>query len=217
MWFTNDFQSYDFWVIHDLTKKLFSCVWGHISARTHSSSFFPKFGLSPISHSKNMGRFRIECGCHTRRKVKLCSVAVWLPHWISVWQCGKYGEIVWQCANICHTATVPHYFCHTLECGTVALWQCGRCCKVYWRVRVYAILPDICRTICRTQFLGFFFENYINDFSETWNVTISDNTPSPLQVSVNFLEWFFHTMKYWVKNSCHFAVFTTKTATTEVT
>ena len=42
---------------------------------------------------------------------------------------------------------------------------------------------------CRMQL---FFENYTNDFSETWYVTISDSTPSPLQVSANFMEWFFY-------------------------
>ena len=29
-------------------------------------------------------------------------------------------------------------------------------------------------------------------FSETWYVTISDSTASPLQVSANSMEWFFH-------------------------
>ena len=39
---------------------------------------------------------------------------------------------------------------------------------------------------------NFFFLNYINDFSETWYVTISDSIPSPLQVSPNFMERFCH-------------------------
>ena len=39
---------------------------------------------------------------------------------VAMWQCGKSSEIVWQKAKICHTATVTHYICHTLECGSVA-------------------------------------------------------------------------------------------------
>ena len=53
----------------------------------------------------------------------------------------------------------------------------------------FAIFGKEFLPICRMQL---FFENYTNDFSETWYVTISDSTPSPLQVSANFMEWFFY-------------------------
>ena len=33
---------------------------------------------------------------------------------VAVWQCGKREK----------SATLPHYICHTLECGTVAVWHC---------------------------------------------------------------------------------------------
>ena len=63
--------------------------------------------------------------------------------------------------------------------------------------RLYAILPD--------SVFGLYFKNGTVIFSETWYVTIFDNTPSPLQVSANFMEWLsYYDLKCSLKSLCHF-------------